>query len=375
VTALDTRASAGDGSLAGSLGAGSLGAGSLVAGSFGAGSLGASSFDVSALIEENERLRQRVTDLESIVSGYREQLGEVVTSTSWRVTSPLRVVAARARASRTRVRRAAERLRATDANPATGRIAGLFPPDVETLPWSSPLRRAFDPASVRRAPVQQPAVGLPRILVVAHVHYPELWFDIDDRLARVPEDFDVLVTVTEGEAETIMPTIQGRYPRAQVFVVPNRGRDWGPLVHLANAGLLSGYKAIAKVHTKKSAHRIDGDGWRLQLLDGIFESPEAIQRIVDLLDADRGVGMVVPTDHISRADRWGSNQAIVEMLASRLPMAFDPDELAFAAGSMFWCRPWLLERLADLGLDLADFEAEAGQFDGTRRIRSSAWWA
>ena len=32
---------------------------------------------------------------------------------------------------------------------------------------------------------------------------------------------------------------------------------------------------------------------------------------------------------------------------------------------MFWCRPWLLERLADLDIDDDDFEPEAGQYDAT----------
>jgi lipopolysaccharide biosynthesis protein len=321
--------------------------------------------DEAALLDENARLQQRVADLEMIVAGYREQLGEVVGSTSWRVTSPLRAFAFRARAARSRIRRIVARLRSADSRSVAARTVGLFPPSVGALPLTSPLRRPFDASTVRRDPAQVPPVGLPRILVAAHVHYPELWADIEDRLVRVPEEFDVVVTVTVGAAETVVPAINARYPRARVVVVPNRGRDWAPLVHLANAGLLNGYAAVAKVHTKKSQHRLDGDGWRTQLLDGIFESPDAIRRIVDLLDEDRSVGMVVPTGHVSGVEHWGSNQGIVEMLASRLPMAFDPDDLAFAAGSMFWCRPWLLERIADLAIDVEDFEPETGQFDGT----------
>jgi len=321
--------------------------------------------DVPALVDENARLRQRVADLEQIAFGYRSQLSEVVASTSWRVTSPLRVVAAAWRRGHTRIRRTAVRLRRSGAGRAGARTAGLFPPDPQSLPVTSPLRWRVMTRDVPREPAPtRTAVG-PRILVVAHVHYPELWVDIEDRLARVPESFDVLVTVTQGGAEAVVPRICARHARAKVVVVPNRGRDWAPLVHLANEGLLAGYSAIAKVHTKKSEHRVDGDGWRLQLLDGVFESPEAIARIVDLLDEDRGVGLVVPTGHVSGPEHWGSNEEIVETLAARLPMAFDPDALAFSAGSMFWCRPWLLERLADLALELDDFEPESGQFDGT----------
>ncbi|CAB4974023.1 unannotated protein [freshwater metagenome] len=90
-----------------------------------------------------------------------------------------------------------------------------------------------------------------------------------------------------------------------------------------------------------------------------------IQRIIDLLHEDRSVGMVVPTGNVFGTEHWGSNQGIVEALAYRLPMAFDPDELRFPAGSMFWCRPWLLERIADLDIGDEHFEPEAGQYDAT----------
>lgn len=322
-----------------------------------------------ALRAENERLAQRVADLEMTVVEYRAQMRQVLGSFSWRITSPLRAAASRYRMAKVRLKRALRRMRHR-RQPADGVLtAGLFPPPAASLPEFSPLRRGFDPQALVRppaadGPVRRPP-GSPRLLVVAHVHYPELWGDIEDRLARMPEAHDLIVTVTEGAAESVITDVLRHHPKARIDIVPNRGRDWGPLVALANEGALSGYDAIAKVHTKKSEHRIDGDGWRLALLDGIFESPEAIRRIVDLLQEDRGVGIIVPTGHVAGPEHWGSDQPIVEMLASRLPMAFDPTDLQFPSGSMFWCRPWLLERLADLCLTAADFEMEAGQYDGT----------
>ncbi|MDD2857081.1 MAG: glycoside hydrolase family 99-like domain-containing protein [Candidatus Nanopelagicales bacterium] len=327
----------------------------------------ASSLEIDGLLAENQRQRQRIADLELTVVEYRKQMSQVLTSTSWRVTSPLRVFAAGVRIARLRARRWVARRRRRRSAAATLRLSGLFAPAAHLLPETSPLRRAGAdrrPAPPARRPRDANTV-LPRIVVVAHVHYPELWADIEDRLARIHEPFDLIVTVTQGTAESAIPAISRRHVNARIELVPNRGRDWAPLIHVVNEGLLRGYTAVAKVHTKKSEHRLDGDTWRLELLDGILESPDAIKRTVDLLDADRTVGIVLPTGHVSGPDHWGSNQGIVELLASRLPMAFDPDELAFPAGSMFWCRPWLLEQLAELGLDENDFEVEGGQYDGT----------
>lgn len=319
--------------------------------------------------EENQRLRQRVTDLELTVVEYRRQMTGVLKSTSWRVTSPLRVASARYRTGKIRTKRALKRWRERTQGTEGLRLAGLFPPDSDDLPPTSPLLRLPDlGASLGRpnrvTPTPLPT-GSPRVLVLAHVHYPELWGDIDERLGRIHEPYDLLVTVTAGTAESIIPTIARRHRQARIEIVPNRGRDWGPLLHVVNAGLIADYDAVAKVHTKKSEHRIDGDSWRLDLLDGVFESPEAIRRIVDLLCEDRSVGMVLPTGHVSGTEHWGSDLGIVEALAALLPMAFDPEVLRFPAGSMFWCRPWLLQRLADLHLTAEDFEPEGGQYDGT----------
>jgi len=324
---------------------------------------------LALVTEENARLRQRVTDLELTVVEYRRQMTSVLRSASWRVTSPLRVLSARYRTGKVRTRRALRRWRERTSGTSGLRLAGLFPPAVSDLPHTSPLLRHPDVGAslgqLNRVPLAPLPPSAPRILVLAHVHYPELWGDIDERLGRIHEPFDLLVTVTAGTAESIIPTIARRYRTAHIEIVPNRGRDWAPLVHVVNSGLLGDYTAVAKVHTKKSEHRIDGDSWRLDLLDGVFESPEAIDRIVDLLDADRSVGIVLPTGHVTGTEHWGSDLGIVEALASRLPMAFDPETLQFAGGSMFWCRPWLLQRLADLNLTAEDFELEGGQYDGT----------
>ncbi len=321
--------------------------------------------------DELARLRQRVEDLEFTVGEYRGQMSQIFGSASWKLTSPVRITAARYRTAKIRAKRAAKRIKNGKPNRDDHKVltAGLFMPELSDLPETSPLRQKIDVNTLKRpaeadGPLHRP-VGDPTVLVVAHVHYPELWGDIDDRLSRMPCAFDLIVTVTEGTAEQAIPVIMRKHPRARIELVANKGRDWAPMVMLANRGLLSGYDAIAKVHTKKSEHRIDGDGWRIALLDGILESPEQIQRIIDLLQEDRSVGLVVPTGHVAGTEHWGSNQGIIEALAYRLPMAFDPDDRRFPAGSMFWCRPWLLERIADLDIGDEHFEPEAGQYDAT----------
>jgi lipopolysaccharide biosynthesis protein len=315
--------------------------------------------------DEVARLRQRVIDLEYIVAEYQNQTSSILSSASWKVTRPLRASTRVVRTAQYRARLARTRLRSRRrSDPVV--LEGLLPSPVRPLRSVAPQRLQLPVASVDGLPAEAPlTMSGATVLVLAHVHYPELWRDISDRLVRIPMEYDLVVTVTRGAAESAIPSITRHHPNAQILVVPNRGRDWGPALEAVRAGLVSGYDAVVKVHTKKSEHRVDGSGWRLELLDGVLESPAHVQRIVDLLKTDPSVAVVAPARNIAGAESWGSDLGIVSMLAETLPMPVAADDVKFPAGSMFWCRPWLLERLLDFGVTRDHFELEGGQLDGT----------
>jgi len=251
---------------------------------------------LETLREENEALLVRIAHLEAITDEYRRQMAGLLNSSSWRVTAPLRGVAAQSRLARRRIRRLPERL-ARRPEPEPFYTAGLFPPDVPPpgglVTAASPLLAHPQPANPGRQPRLrlQGARSDARVLVVAHVYYPEVWFDIEDRLARIPEPYDLVISLVAGRAAVLESEIAERLPHAIVHRVPNVGRDLGPLVELARAKAFDGYDAILKVHTKRSPHRHDGDAWRVALLDGLMPSPEGIRRIIELLRRDDSVGL------------------------------------------------------------------------------------
>jgi lipopolysaccharide biosynthesis protein len=322
---------------------------------------------LESLREENEALLVRVAHLEATRDEYRRQMEGLLHSSSWRITAPLRGVAATGRLVRRRIRHLPDRASRPTVAPFS--TAGLFPPEIPPpgglVTAASPLLAHPERTTSRPRPRLAGTRSDARVLVVAHVYYPEVWFDIEDRLVRIPEPYDLVVSLVEGRTEVLEPEIAQRLPHAMIHRVENRGRDLGSLVELANAGIFDDYDAVLKVHTKRSPHRIDGDAWRVGLLDGLMPSPEGIRRILELLRRDSSVGLVVPNGHVHGTETWGSNQTLVEALAARLPFAFDPDALRYPAGSMYWARPWVLHRLADLGLGAEHFEPEAGQVDGS----------
>ncbi|MCE8540235.1 hypothetical protein KBY27_22450 [Ruegeria pomeroyi] len=202
--------------------------------------------------------------------------------------------------------------------------------------------------------------------VVLHLYYPEMWADFARALAGQHFDFDLYVTLCgpAGADEALRARIRAAFPRARIWVFPNRGRDILPFVHLVNSGLLARYRAVCKLHGKKSPHRADGDPWRRALVVGVLGDPEVIRRRLRVfLDRDDLALWVADGQLCRGADWWGANRPRAEALLARI--GEQAGELVFAAGSIYWIKPTLLDRIAALGLGAADFEPEQALVDGT----------
>jgi hypothetical protein len=90
--------------------------------------------------------------------------------------------------------------------------------------------------------------------------------------------------------------------------------------------------------------------------------------ILELLCRDPQTGIVAPCYYWTLASQpnYGKNREPLERLHARLASGGLPEACPdYPAGSFFWARTQVLQPLLDLGLGLEDFDAEAGQIDGT----------
>ena len=165
---------------------------------------------LDSLRDENEALLVRVAHLEATTDEYRRQMEGLLTSSSWRITAPLRSFAASVRLARRRIRQLPERLAPRPA-PSGFCTTGLFHPEVPPpgglVTAASPLLAHPELATDRQQPRLQGSPSDARVLVVAHVYHPEVWFDIEDRLVRIPEPYDLVVSLVEGRTEALEPEI------------------------------------------------------------------------------------------------------------------------------------------------------------------------
>jgi len=248
---------------------------------------------------------------------------------------------------------------AEPANPLADFIGRGKPPG----PWASEL---IAPTPTREVSRSSPL----RIGLHAHFFYPELADDFMRRMAANRWPCHLLLTTdSETKARALRESTAG-YERGEVLirVVPNRGRDLGPLLTTFAEEIARQYDIIGHLHGKRSLIIADarlGETWREFLWQHLLgDRHPMMDIIVDRFAADETLGLVFAADpHLSD---WDANLAIATNLANHmgiegpLPPFFD-----FPIGTMFWARPAALRPLLDLGLGWDDYPPEPVPIDGT----------
>ncbi|WP_408607882.1 glycoside hydrolase family 99-like domain-containing protein [Acidimangrovimonas sediminis] len=233
------------------------------------------------------------------------------------------------------------------------RITKELPPVDECLPVRPPVLRGH----ARTA----------EFAVVVHIYYHEMWDEIAETLAEAGVDHDLFVTLTHKGAatEALMARIRESHPGAVLVPMPNHGRDIFPFLHLVNAGVLDGYRAICKLHTKKSPHRQDGDHWRRHLIGGILPGADTGPLLDRFLADPNAAFWVADGQHYTGDEWWGCNRQTVTHLLRRVEIRTGEFPLSFPAGSIYWLKPLMIAMLRGMALTEAIFEPEEGQVDGT----------
>lgn len=211
-----------------------------------------------------------------------------------------------------------------------------------------------------------PAVPAPplRVAIVAHAYYPDLIPEILACRSALPGVVPIHLTMPPDRVEAARTILQG-VEGVSIHACENRGRDIWPFLWLLGSGALDGYEAVLKLHTKRSPHLLDGEVRRRLLFAMLCGERRATSRALAAF-LDPATGMVGWEACWRNAPPyWMANRERVGAVANRMGANAGQPPLGFFEGSMFWFRPAAFAALRDLNLSLEDFEAEAGQVDGT----------
>jgi lipopolysaccharide biosynthesis protein len=228
------------------------------------------------------------------------------------------------------------------------------------------------PAEVTTPPQVTDGPADPQVAVVAHLYYEDIWPDIAGALRSLTMPFDLIVTTVAGR-ESLIESVRRSYPRAQIEVMENRGRDIGPFLALLEGGRLDGYRYVCKVHGKKSSDggrkAYMGELWRRRLLFDLLGAPRAASAAIAKFERDPSIGMIgpkafrLPNANYPEDLSWAANRPTVLKIAERMGVPADRFRLDFFGGTMFWVRPEALKPLRDLRLT-AEIPDERGLVDG-----------
>ena len=223
----------------------------------------------------------------------------------------------------------------------------------------------------RPAPIVDSAA--PRTAVVAHLHYIELWPEIEMLLSRWSFAFDLIVTLTMANAD-LEARISDTFPTVRVRVVENKGRDVRPFLALLEDSWLDGYDVVCKIHGKRALGggriALFGDVMRRAAFLELVADLEQVAHIVADFASDPRLGLVGPerfrsaSTQQSPQDIFGPSRAQARGLAQDMGNPLADNEADFFEGTMFWVRPAALAPLRKLGLAKSSFGPESGSLDG-----------
>jgi len=209
-----------------------------------------------------------------------------------------------------------------------------------------------------------------KVALHLHVYYPELLPEIIERLLRNRICPDLFISITdESIREQVLRGFK-KYKGAliDILLVPNRGRDIGPLLTAFGHRIIDNYDFIGHLHTKKTADIKDdnvGKSWCRFLLENLLggESGALADSILSEMKKDSTIGMVFPDD--PNVIGWSANRIFAEPIAARVGLQKLPEYFVFPVGTMFWARTSALAPLINLNLNWDDYPEEPLPYDGS----------
>ena len=202
-----------------------------------------------------------------------------------------------------------------------------------------------------------------------HVYYPELLGNILDGLDvnhAMPDLFisvpnqDVFAKVTDQLADR-------SYCVAALRIVPNSGRDIGPLLTEFGKEIIQKYKYIGHLHTKKSIGISDSisSKWFDFILQNLLGNTDVamMDKILSVLRKDPSIGLIFPDD--PNIVGWGENLKQGAVILDRLGIQNIPSSFLFPVGTMFWASTKALQPLIELGFEWNMYPVEPIGYDGT----------
>jgi len=221
-------------------------------------------------------------------------------------------------------------------------------------------------------PIAPAGPNKPAIAMAIHLHYVDLWPEIERLLGRWDTPFKLFLTLTNSN-ETLEQRVRAKYSDCEIRIVENSGRDVRPFLSLLEEGAFDAFDLVCKIHGKRSLRKgyppLLGELVRRATYLDLIGSERQVRNILDLFESKARLGIVGPerfrasSRHGKASEVMGASRKAIEAMAIKMGGAVPGREYDVFAGTMFWVRPQALAPLR--GLHLANaFAPETGLSDG-----------
>ena len=312
----------------------------------------------------------QIIALNKVIAKLDKELKHVVTSKSWELTKPLRIVRRFLDTGEFDFSDGYSLPDFTDdpaLNAATPySVAAQLKPDPHSgFANLEAARTTLAHSDVTGDSLELKDNGV--VAVVIHAFYEAIFDEILGYLEKIQSiSLKLYVTTSIELFEAANRKLQLQKHSYYLLPVSNRGRDILPFLKIMPEVVKGSHDLLIKVHTKKSVHREDGDVWRKDVFDKLLLE-QSVMANISYLANDKDVGILGPNGHIVPIAAYaGKNLERVTQMAVRLGIDYEVmQKLNFVAGSMFIARTKAILPLLTIALSETDFEAEDGQLDGT----------
>lgn len=203
----------------------------------------------------------------------------------------------------------------------------------------------------------------PKIAVLVHLFYIDLWSDIENYLNNLSDfEYDLHINLVDGHYEDdVIEKINKFKPNTKFLKSPNKGVDVGGFLFLYDS-LEHEYDLILKIHTKKSLGLNDkpsdyvkvyglqsakqkGQEWFYKLMDGVLKSKNQVKDIVELLSNETPFAMA----GLDCETYVGPNINYLKNLTNNfnIPIEFNGTRIkngCFVGGTIFWVKNDILKK-------------------------------
>lgn len=180
------------------------------------------------------------------------------------------------------------------------------------------------------------------IAIVLHLYYQDLWEEFKGKIVPLLNDNTHLYITVNEESEY---TDDMKKFAKELYVVKNKGTDFGPFVYVWNLIKDDGYDYVLKLHGKKSKdiskiHGMHfGTIWRHQLVDAIIKDVEKFYTIIDFMKENPSVHMAGSQRHFYDKERESFNHVnrsnCLNSINKLLKYVNTDNHGCFFAGSIF----------------------------------------